>query len=198
MNSKVLRLVALLALPICYLLFRPYMIEWAEDWEWITLIVGVFLLGLEVFIIPGFGITGITAFLFMYAGLVFVMLNNKGADFSQVTTADLTRALLIGGVLLGVVLLALLAVIPTLLNSSTLQNIAHNSSLEKPNDFVELRNLPKMIGKTGVAETILRPSGKIIIENQVFDATTQGDFIPKGATIKVIEQDGSALRVKQA
>ncbi len=197
MNPKIIRLLALCAVPVVYLILRPYMSVWAEDWEWAVLIVGVFLLGLEVFIIPGFGIAGIVAFAFMYVGLVCMMLNNKGTDFSSITSAELVRALIIGGLLLGVVLIGLLACVPSILHSSNFQNMAHNSTLHKADEFASLQDLPKMVGKSGVAETILRPSGKIRLENKIFDATTLGDFIEKGEAITVIAQDGSALRVKK-
>lgn len=198
MNPRIIRLVALLAIPLGYLLLRPYLMAWAEDWEWATLILGIFLLGLEVFIIPGFGIVGITALMSMYLGLVLIMLNNKGTDFSAVSVSEITRALIIGGILLGIVLVGLLAIIPSILHSQSFQNVAHHSSLDKSDGFVALQDLPKMVGKAGVAETILRPSGKIKVENLLFDATTQGDFIHKGENIIVVAQDGSALRVKKA
>lgn len=197
MNAKIFRLVSLLAIPILYLVFRPYFAQWAEDWEWATLLAGIFLLALEVMIIPGFGIAGISAFVCIYAGLVLIMLNNKGTDFSTVSNAELTQALLVGGILLGVVLVALFALIPTILRSSSFQHITNSSSLDKNAGYVSSKDQPKMVGKTGIAETILRPSGKIMIENQLFDATTQGDFINKGENITVIGSDGSALRVKK-
>jgi membrane-bound serine protease (ClpP class) len=198
MANKIFRLIALAAIPVLYLILRPYMIEWAEDWEWALLVVGIFLLGLEVLIIPGFGVAGISAFVFMYAGLVLIFINNKGFDFSMASTTEIARAMLVGGILLGLVLLALVAVLPKVLQSQSFQDMTNKSSLNKEHGFVALQNLPKMIGKIGITETILRPSGKILIDNELYDATTQGDFIEKGLPIVVVGQDGSALRVKKS
>jgi membrane-bound serine protease (ClpP class) len=198
MANKIFRLIALAAIPILYLILRPYMIEWAEDWEWALLVVGIFLLGLEVLVIPGFGVAGISAFVLMYAGLVLVLINNKGFDFSMASTTEIARAMLVGGILLGLVLLALVALLPQVLRSNSFQDMTNNSALHKEQGFVALQNLPKMVGKTGTTETILRPSGKILIDNEIYDATTQGDFIEKGLPIVVVGQDGSALRVKKS
>jgi membrane-bound serine protease (ClpP class) len=95
-------------------------------------------------------------------------------------------------------LLALVAVLPKVLQSQSFQDMTNKSSLNKEHGFVALQNLPKMIGKIGITETILRPSGKILIDNELYDATTQGDFIEKGLPIVVVGQDGSALRVKKS
>lgn len=197
MYSKIFRLLGFLALPIAYLLLRPYMISWSEDWEWVTLLAGIFLLGLEVFVIPGFGVAGISAFVIMYAGLVCVMLNNKGLDFSNVTTSELSRALVIAGILLVVVIVALLSLMPSILRSRQMQDFTNTSSLDKKNGYVASHDLPKLVGKVGITETILRPSGKIIVENQLYDATTEGDFIHKGEHITVLGQAGTALRVRK-
>ena len=198
MSAKIFRLLGLLAFPIAYLLLRPYMVQWAEDWEWAILFLGIFLLGLEVFIIPGFGLAGISAFVLMYAGLVLVMLNNKGTDFSHLTMNEITRALLIGVGLLAVVVIGLMAVMPSILQSRQFDGLTHHHSLDKSQGYVALQNLPKLMGKIGTSETILRPSGKINIDNQLYDATTQGDFIEKGVPITVVGQEGAALRVKKS
>jgi membrane-bound serine protease (ClpP class) len=54
-----------------------------------------------------------------------------------------------------------------------------------------------MIGKTGVAYTVLRPSGKVIIENTIYDAFTRGDYVEKGTNIIVIDQEGTSIKVKK-
>ena len=55
-----------------------------------------------------------------------------------------------------------------------------------------------MIGKTGSAYTVLRPSGKVMIGDQLYDAFSRGDFIEKGEAIVVIEREGITLKVKRA
>jgi membrane-bound serine protease (ClpP class) len=54
-----------------------------------------------------------------------------------------------------------------------------------------------LLGKQGKAQTILRPSGKVLIEGEIYDAFTRGDFIEKDETIEVIGTEGVTLRVKR-
>jgi membrane-bound serine protease (ClpP class) len=54
-----------------------------------------------------------------------------------------------------------------------------------------------VIGKTGVAQTVLRPSGKVMIEGKVYDAFSRGEFIDRGEKIEVIAIESSTLRVKK-
>ena len=58
-------------------------------------------------------------------------------------------------------------------------------------------NAEPMTGKTGTAFTILRPSGKVMIDGTLYDAFTRGEYIEKGDVIDVIGTEGSALRVKK-
>jgi membrane-bound serine protease (ClpP class) len=53
-----------------------------------------------------------------------------------------------------------------------------------------------MIGKRGIAETSLRPSGKVSIEGEFYDAYSRGEYIEKGTQIEVIEMGSNSLKVK--
>jgi membrane-bound serine protease (ClpP class) len=54
-----------------------------------------------------------------------------------------------------------------------------------------------MNGKRGIAHTILRPSGKIMIDDQIYDAFTRGEYVEQGQEIEVISSEGIALKVKK-
>jgi membrane-bound serine protease (ClpP class) len=54
-----------------------------------------------------------------------------------------------------------------------------------------------MIGKTGIAYTVLRPSGKVLIDGVLYDAYTRGDYIEKNDKIKVISEEGTSLKVRK-
>ncbi len=58
-------------------------------------------------------------------------------------------------------------------------------------------DVEKMIGKKGVAYTILRPSGKVIIDDEVYDATALSAYIEKGEQIEVVRYETSSLFVKK-
>ncbi|NQZ75764.1 MAG: nodulation protein NfeD, partial [Ekhidna sp.] len=67
------------------LYFVPnYLNGLAENWEIILFVVGIILIALEVFVIPGFGIAGVLGLICTIGSLVLVMLNNDMFDFSFV------------------------------------------------------------------------------------------------------------------
>jgi membrane-bound serine protease (ClpP class) len=53
-----------------------------------------------------------------------------------------------------------------------------------------------MVGKKGIAHTVLRPSGKVMIEGELYDAFTRSEFIEKGQSVEVVGEDTTSLRVR--
>ena len=59
------------------LYLTPYYLNGlAENWEILMFLVGIILISIEIFIIPGFGIFGILGILFSISSLVLIMVNN--------------------------------------------------------------------------------------------------------------------------
>ncbi len=54
-----------------------------------------------------------------------------------------------------------------------------------------------LMGLKGIAQTVLRPSGRVIIESEVYDAYTRGEFILEDEEIEVISEEGTTLLVKK-
>ena len=56
----------------CFIIFAPLYIQgFASNWEIIVFIIGVILLGIEVFLIPGFGVVGIIGIVMIISSLAF-------------------------------------------------------------------------------------------------------------------------------
>ena len=53
-----------------------------------------------------------------------------------------------------------------------------------------------LLGKLGTAYTILRPSGKVMIDGKIYDAYTRGEFINKDQKVIVTSEEGTSLKVK--
>ncbi|MCK4631489.1 MAG: NfeD family protein, partial [Bacteroidales bacterium] len=83
-----------------------------------------------------------------------------------------------------------------LFTSKTFPNLAL-SSVQNINDgFISVdANLKKLIGKKGVAATVLRPAGKVEIENEIYDARSEIGFIDRGDPIIVIKDGTTQLYV---
>lgn len=169
--------------------FSPLYIDGlAENWEILIFIIGIILIGLEIFVIPGFGIAGISGIILAITGLVLSMLNNIKFDFSGVEFEDLLQALLIvflgftGAFVSGIYLTHKL-----ISTTGPLSKIALNTTQDIDNGYIGIdANLKNMVGKTGISDTILRPGGKVIIDNELYDAIAETSFIEKGTPIKVV------------
>jgi len=188
-------LVALVAL-ILYLV--PYYLNGlAENWEIIAFFIGLVLIALEIFVIPGFGVAGFAGITITVGSLVLIMINNDAFDFEFVRMNDilLAFAAAMSGILGGVVLLFVGGA--RLANTKFYKRIALTDTQERAQGYTSNFNKEVMKGKKGTAQTVLRPSGKIMIEGQLYDAFTRGEYIDKGQRVEVISEAGSSLQVKQ-
>ena len=181
------------------LYFAPLYIEGlAEHWEIILFIVGVILLAIEIFVIPGFGVPGILGIIFVVAGLTLSMTDNMGFNFEGVMLTGLIKSFFI------VVISGFLAIVLSfyfgrkLLTSTTFGHLALDSIQESKEGFTSSDSQYKnMIGKTGVAHTVLRPAGKVRVESDIYDATAEAGFIDKDTAIKVTGYQTGQLIVKK-
>jgi len=170
------------------LYFAPLYIEGlAANWEIIVFIIGLILIAIEIFVVPGFGVTGISGIVFVIAGLTLSLLENVNFDFEPVKSGNFGKALLTvtAGVSLGFGLVLFLS--SRIGARGLFRNVALNTNLENEAGYIavpiEYRNL---IGMSGVAHTDLRPSGKVTIDGTTYDATTEEGFIAKGTEVKVV------------
>ncbi len=165
-------------------------------WVLLCFIMGVVLIALEIFVIPGFGVTGTAGIIAIVAALVGGMLSNDsvtGFDFTS-----LCRSLVIVGI---GGLLALGAVI--YLTSSHGPKVFRKhaelmTELKVSDGFVGVDMSPaQYIGHEGKAVTDMRPAGKIEIDGEVFDAVSTGPFIAAHKTVKVAKYENAQLYVSE-
>ncbi|MEX1239787.1 MAG: NfeD family protein [Cyclobacteriaceae bacterium] len=189
-------LASLVAL-ILYLV--PYYLNGlAANWEIIAFFIGLALIGVEIFVLPGFGVAGISGIVLMVGSLFLIMVNNDAFDFEFVPTSDILYALAaaMGGTLGGMILLLVGG--SKLPETRFFKHIALTDTQNRSAGYVSLEYKEPLIGKTGTAETVLRPSGKVLIDGKMYDAYTRGDYIEKGQTVEVISEEGPSLKVKIA
>jgi membrane-bound serine protease (ClpP class) len=48
------------------------------------------------------------------------------------------------------------------------------------------KDYSNLVGKIGVTDTELRPAGTVLIENEIYNAETNGEFVPAGRGVRVI------------
>lgn len=187
-------LAALVAL-ILYLV--PYYLNGlAANWEIIAFFIGLGLIAVEIFVIPGFGVAGIAGIVLTVGSLFLIMVNNDAFDFEFVPSSNLfySLAAALGGTLGGILLLLIGG--SKLPETRFFRRIALTDTQNRSEGYVSVQFNEPLLGKRGVAETVLRPSGKVMIDGKIYDAYTRGDYIQKGQTIEVISEEGPSLKVK--
>ncbi len=194
-----LGLPTLVALIAAALYFAPLYLEGlAAEWEIIAFFVGILLILLEIFVIPGFGITGILGIVLTFTALVMAMLGNDDLNFEMITMDSVMDALLIVlvGILLGV---ALMIYISHKIGSKGLimKHSALNKEQRLEDGYIGVPpELVQHIGSIGEAHTVLRPGGKIRIGDKVFDAISLNGFIEAGEKVKVVKYENAQLYVE--
>ncbi len=170
----------------------------AENWEILLLIFGILLIVAEVFFIPGFGVAGVTGISFTIAALILIMLDNEYFDFEFVSTGDVIRASFaaLGGIIGGVFLLVFAG--GKITHSRAFRRMALTDTQSIEQGFTA-NFVPEIeIGTKAIAQTVLRPGGKIIIDGKVYDAFTRGEYIEPGESVEVIAVEASTLKVRKS
>src|SRR5918993_1590703 len=186
-------LAALVAL-ILYLV--PYYLNGlAENWEIITLFIGLSLIAVEIFVIPGFGVAGISGIVLAVTSLVLIMVNNDAFNFEFVSMNDLLIAVAaaMAGLLGSMVLFFVGG--SKLADSNAFKRVALTDTQESTQGYTSNFITTVLTGKRGISQTVLRPSGRVVIDGIVYDAYTRGEYIEKGFPIEVVNVSGSSLQV---
>ena len=164
------------------LYFAPLYIQGlADNWEIIIFVVGVILILVEVFAIPGFGVAGISGITLVVAGLTLSLIGNVGLNFSGVGMQAVATAFFIVIIAIFIALIASFWISKKLFTTTIFGHLALDSEQLKEAGFsVSDVKYKDMIGKEGTAHSVLRPAGKVMIEGDVFDATALTGYIDKG------------------
>lgn len=186
-------LAALIAL-VLYLV--PYYLNGlAENWEIIAFFVGMGLIALEIFVIPGFGVAGFSGLVLTIMSLILIMINNDAFDFEFVRMNDilLAASVAIAALLGGVVLFF---VGGSHLPKTRFYGRVALTDTQQSSAGYTVNTLSVSPGERGIAFTVLRPSGKVQIGGQTYDAFTRGEYIEAGEMVEVVATAGSSLQVK--
>lgn len=175
--------------------------------EVVLFLFGAGLIALEIFVIPGFGVFGITGglavvFSIILASQTFVIPSTK----EQLGQLSRTMGTLSGSIV-AVVCLALFAGnfirrIPGLRNlilappnsDETGPQLDPLLAGEGPVNLTEQD--PELLNKQGVAFSTLRPAGRAQIDGQLVDVIAEGEFIEPGVPVEVIEVAGNRVVVR--
>jgi len=180
------------------LFFWGHTIAGMSGWlEAALFLTGVVLLLVEIFLIPGFGVTGITGIVLILAALILAMLDWSPAQGIPTSSQFFKPVAIVAGGFLGALVLLIVAArlfphtpgVNRLFLNYALDSASSTAAGNLPPDVATL------VGKSGVAKTILRPAGKALIDGALYDVVTDGEFVPAGTPVRVVTCAGNRIVV---
>jgi membrane-bound serine protease (ClpP class) len=187
----------IVALGAAVLYFAPLYLEGlAENWEILIAVAGIVLIALEIFVIPGFGIAGISGGVLLVFGLMTSLLRNDGLDYSGVSGYAFAESLAV--VLTGMAgaLALFLFASKVFAESPVFRKMVLSTEMNSAAGYSAAIDLPA-VGTKGISTTLLRPSGKVKIGGQQFTASSESGFIEAHVEIEVIAVNGGNLVVRE-
>ena len=190
-------IIGIICLALVFL--NQYIVGLADYTELLLLILGIILLGFELFVIPGFGIAGIAGLLFIAAGAILALQDFVIPDPSFPWQAELLVKNIVHvlGAFFMAIILALLGLRYILPRLSLIIGGPYLDTTLKDSHADSVEAGGANVGDLGIAMTFLRPSGKIKIKNEIFDVITDGEFIEKGTPVKISEIKGNRIIVSR-
>ncbi|MCK6612783.1 MAG: nodulation protein NfeD [Ignavibacteriaceae bacterium] len=182
--------IGILALAIFF--GTSFILQLASSIEIILFIVGVILLALEIFVVPGFGFTGIGGIVLIIGSIFFSLFDGEGYydwDILNVAIIQLAGAL-IGGLIL------ILIIFKYLPKSKTFDQFVHHIEEKADKGFTSGGDYTHLVGMEAVTVTDHRPAGAIKIGDQKYDSISDGEYIEKNKAVKIVRTEGVKIVIK--
>ena len=181
------------------LYFAPgYVGHLAEHWEILMFVVGLILIGLEIFVIPGFGVCGISGIVIVVLSLALAMVDN--VEFHRWDgTFSLEPVLMPLGIVIissATAVFGSVWLVRKLYPTRTFDHIALRQEMKASEGFTGVvSGLETLVGETVEVFTDMRPSGKVkTSDGRILEATLKfGGFASKGQPLKVLSAEQGRL-----
>jgi membrane-bound serine protease (ClpP class) len=183
--------------------------------EILLFLIGVGLLAVEIFVLPGFGVAGISGLIIIGLSLMLSMQDFTVPRFAWEWALMGRNALVVFVALIasvtGIAIIALLGPKVKMFDVLTLKTaitgtaggpdpesvLAKTIVVEKPIVPEDGENFAALLGKTGVANTILRPSGRAMIDGKIYSVDADYEFVDEGSDIVVTRVYGNRIVVRK-
>ena len=181
--------------------FAPLYLEGlANHWEILIFVVGIVLIVIEIFALPGFGVAGISGIVLVVAGLTLSLIENVGFDFSPVNFNKLISSFFLVIISILIAIVASYFITKSLFSKNRLFGSLALETVESASEGYTTSDSQyrEMVGKRGTAHSILRPVGKVMIGGVIYDATAITGYVEKGEEIEVVRYETTQLFVRRA
>lgn len=178
------------------LFFAPlYIMGLAEAWEILLFALGVILLIVEIFVIPGFGVPGILGLLLVVFSLGASLIGNVGLSFPEQT--EVTRAVWTMTLTLSASFGAIAMFARAMPDRRAFGLLVLRDSLTETDASSDEEEYKLLLGQEGIAKSPLRPSGVVDFSGRRMDVQTLGDFIESGEKVVVKQVNGHRVLVER-
>ena len=173
-------------------LSASYIAQLATMSDMLFIITGLGLIMLEAFIIPGFGIVGISGIGVMLYGLYLLLI-------PDIPVGEEVLGQAMDGFLIGLIgaIIGLYLLIRVLLKTNFWKQLTSPENQIKERVDKNLLDWESFIGEVGSSETDLHPSGWVKIKGKRVFVVSEGDFVEKGEDVKVLSADGNRILVRK-
>jgi membrane-bound serine protease (ClpP class) len=167
--------------------FGSHLLLGLAGWEEMILLgTGIVLLGVEMFVIPGFGIAGILGTLAILAAFYLSMVSNMatGADYAQAFGVMALAAI--------VVIVALWALLRHLGRGRGFgrSGLMLGDATSRETGYLSAAVRAELVGSVGLALTDLRPAGAGRFGSERIDVVSDSNWIEAGTPIRIVRSDG--------
>lgn len=191
-----------LAVLLLVAFFWSHHLEGNAEWfEILLFVVGLVFVGIELFVVPGFGVFGIGGILMVIASLVLAgqdfSVPDNDEQFERLTWSMLPILGAFAGVIAGGFFLQKVFPNSPLFKRLALEPPKPRESNIDGTDREAVADWSHLLGRKGEAVTPIMPSGKARIDGKVYDVITAGQVVSKGESIEVIEAVGNRVVVQK-
>ena len=189
------------AITAAVLYFAPLYIEGlAAHWEIALFVVGIVMIAIELFAIPGFGILGISGIVCTVLGLTLSLADHLPTEspISLPDSSSFVKAFFIVAVSMVLAIIISIYMGGKLLDSRLFSKIVLSASTGTAEGYVSTdMSSGSLVGMKGKAFTMLRPSGKVEINGEIYDASALTGYIEKGEAVEVVKFESAQLFVRK-
>lgn len=175
------------------LFFWGHWIVQLAGWEELLLVfVGVLLLLVEVFLLPGFTLAGVAGIVMLVAGLGLTLVGSGATAAAVISALGRVAISVLVALAGGLVAMRFLPKLPFG------RRLILSTDMEAEEGFVSSPETDRQwLGKTGRAVSPLRPAGIAEIDGNRVDVVSDGVFIDAGAPVRVTRVDGNRIVVRR-
>jgi len=170
-----------------------YILQLASIIEILMFVVGLGLILVEVFVIPGFGVAGISGIILILASIFLSLIG--GDPFLDMHALSMAIIQLSIALLAALILIFLLA--RFLPKSSVFKKFILSEEEKATEGYTSRTNFSELLGTEGIALTTLRPAGTAEINGKRIDVVTDSEYIEHGKQIVVTAVEGMRVVVRE-